>query len=358
MSLVELPELQQPPVLLETLQDIAEKVKIDFSDFSVEHPDYKPSCYPGEVVARFKKLPDKLQTNLLQSHLQSFLYGIYYNASLRSQIAETDAPPVLHENTHIMGLDPTFYGQLHENNRGQGYFDPGWVVLKQEDDGTLAVRRTTLTVHIDRSKHLSESEREARVGDTVSILMPRNLVQNGFYMAVGNSGIHFHGADLVRIYVNVTPKGAIVLMRQLTEQLNARSIPFTFKLLYDPKNYTRFDSGVLYFSGSNYEAVRSVMQDIYCADSSYFQSDIPLFTKPLAPGIALAEEPNQKFAERESFGLNRCHIIASAMVATHQQGNDSVQARVDAIVENFALLGLSIDRPYLNPGSDDIYLPL
>jgi hypothetical protein len=70
-----------------------------------------------------------------------------------------------------------------------------------------------------------------------------------------------------------------------------------------PKDYGRHDSGVLYFDKSDYEVVREVLQVLYGENQSYFQPEVPLFTMQLAPGLGLAEEPDQKFADRESFGM-------------------------------------------------------
>jgi hypothetical protein len=72
--------------LLETLEDIVKKIEIK-PDFSVHHPDYKPLELPLEVVERFQKMPKQMQQKYLSLQLRSFLYGIYYNGSLRSVLA-------------------------------------------------------------------------------------------------------------------------------------------------------------------------------------------------------------------------------------------------------------------------------
>jgi len=41
--------------------------------------------------------------------------------------------------------------------------------------------------------------------------------------------------------------------------------------------------------------------------------------KLLAPGLALAEEPNQKFTAQESFGMNRCQIITNGFLEAWQK---------------------------------------
>jgi hypothetical protein len=182
-------------------------------------------------------------------------------------------------------------------------------------------------------------------------------------MAVGNAGAenHKHSSEppqLVRVYFSLTPEGAVAVMANLTQHLNAISMPFTFKVLYNPGDYNRYDSGVLYFDKQDYQLVREVLQKVYIENKSHFQSEIPLFTKLLAPGLGLAEEPDSKFATQESFGMNRCQIVANGLLEAWHQGDDSPEAKMKAIFQHFSLLELDWQRAYLNAKSDDIYTPL
>ncbi len=217
-----------------------------------------------------------------------------------------------------------------------------------------------LRLHIHRDKHLSPAEKSAIVGDIVAIRLPKNRVQNGFYMAVGNQGFtHLENEPknsvTVRIYFNFTPEGAVGVMGTLTQQLNDLAIPFSFKVLYNPQDYGRHDSGVLYFDKPDYQQVKTTLQDIYLTNQSYFHREIPLFTMQLAPGLSLAEEPNQKFVEKESFGMNRCQIIANGLLKAWYQGDNSIDGRMQAINTEFSHLGIDLAKAYLNAGSEDIY---
>ncbi|NER06070.1 MAG: hypothetical protein F6K17_27525 [Okeania sp. SIO3C4] len=369
MQLLEFPSHHFPTGvtgrLKEVLSDIVERVEIS-SDFCISHPEYKPLDLPAEVVARFQALPKQMRDKYLSLQLRSFLYGIYYNGSMQTFLAldsEENGRPLDLENNTFLGVEMEFYLQLEESNKGEGYFDSGWLILREENDGTLAVTKNGLRLHIEREKHLQESHKAAFVGDSVAILMPKNLVQNGFYMAVGNLGTQSQvesesQSGTVRVYFNVTPEGAVAVMGSLTEKLNQVAVPFSFKVLYNPADYERYDSGVLYFDKSNYELVRQVLSDVYGENKSYFQSEIPLFTMELAPGLGLAEEPDKKFASQESFGMNRCQIIANGLLTAWQQGDNSTEGKMKAILEQFSLLGIDLQHPYLNANSEDIYKKL
>ncbi|MEA5626812.1 T3SS effector HopA1 family protein [Nostoc sp. UHCC 0251] len=347
-----------PNRVLDSLQDIANHVQIQ-SNFCISHPAYKPFEISTEVVTRFQRIPSDLQNKYLSLQLQSFLYGIYYNGSMQAALAE-DASLALHqnlENNTFLGVDLEFYDRLHKSNTGEGYFDPGWQVLRQESDGSLAVRKDGLTLHIERDRHLKPTEQSAIAGSLVAIRMPRNLVQNGFYMAVSDAGPDTY-PQTVRVYFNLTPEGAIALMESLTRQLNQIRIPFAFKVLYNPSDYGRYDSGVLYFEKSNYEVIRQVLKSFYAEMLSYFRTEVPLFTKLLAPGIALAEEPDFKFAESESFGMNRCQIVANGLLSARQKEDESPETRMAFIRQHFSMFGIDWQRAYLNANSEDIYTPL
>ena len=342
------------------LEDIVNQVEIR-ADFSVRHPDYKPLELPEEATIRFQKMPEQMQQKYLSLQLRSFLYGIYYSGSMRQALAidaQEDNLPLDLENNTVLGVDLEFYNRIHNSNSGQGYFEPGWSILKEEEDSHLVVKKNGLKLHIERERHLQLEDQNTVIGDTVAIKMPKNGVQKGFYVSFSNTRTNLHqdNSTLVRIYFNLTSDGAVAVMGSLTQQLNEQNLPFDFKVLYNPQDYQRHDSGVLYFDKSNYEQVHQILQRIYQEHQPHFKAEVPLFTLPLAPGLALAEEPDQKFAERESFGMNRCQIIANGLLEAWHQGRNLPDEKIQAIFEQFSLSDIDSNHTYLNANSEDIYL--
>lgn len=339
-----------------SLQDIVNNIHIE-SNFCIRHPNYKPLQLPTEAVERFERLPYSLQMKYLNLQLQNFLYGIYYNGFLQAALAPTEdsKTPQHHENNTFLGVDLVFYERLHDSNNGEGYFDSGWLVVRQEDD-SFVVAKGGLTLWVG-DRHL-QPEVVPLVGEEIAIRLPRNRVQNGFYMAVGDAGPPSDEEQLTRIYFNLSPEGAVAVMDSLTRQLNKIALPFLFKVLYDPAYYKRHDSGVLYFAKSHYAAIRKVLQQVYAEHQAHFRTQVPLFTKFLAPGLAIAEEPDLKFAEQESFGMNRCQIVASGLLLARENNDESPQKRMVAILQQFSSLELDLNRSYLNANSEDIYIPL
>lgn len=353
--------LEIPEPLGSQLQDMIHHLQIE-QNWCIRHPNYKPLELPAESISRFQHLPKDIQNKYLTLLLCNFLYGIYYNGSLRMSLApNSDATNLAAlqdlDNTNYLGVDLNFYDRLHESNQGTGYFSPNWCVLREESDGSVAVSQGGLTLHIQRDRHLENPEQLLCVGDVIAIRLPRNLVQNGFYMAIGNAG-QYRDEAVVRVYFNVTAEGAVAVMETLTQRFNAALLPFAFKALYNPSDYHRYDAAVLYFDKAQYEIVQPILQNIYQEHQAHFGEAIPLFTKQLAPGLGLAEEPDFSFAEQESFGMNRCQIVANGLLEAWHQGNSSPEGRLDAIVRHFSLLNVDLQRPYLNRASEDIYTPL
>lgn len=343
------------------LHDITHKIEIQ-SYYSVNHLDYQAVELPGEVTSHFQKFPSDVQRKYLNVQLRNFLYGIYYNASLKRFLASNTETTNLElsnnlENNTFLGVDMAFYNRLHQSNSGEGHFSLKWRVVREEADGALAVSKDGLTLHVERDRHLLPQNQDAKIGDLVAVKMPKNLVQNGFYMAVSNQRNERH-QNTVRAYFNFTPEGSVVVMNSITTQLNAVPVSFEYKTLYNPQDYGRYDSGVLYFEKHDYETIHSVLENIYAEHQSHFKPEVPLFTKQVAPGLAIAEEPNNKFVERESFGQNRCQIVAHGLVEAWQQGQDSPEDRMALIKQQFDMHEIDLERPYLNAHSEDIYREL
>lgn len=349
-----------PAPLQISLQAIVNQVEIE-SYHRIKHPGYKTVELPESVVSRFEQLPLEIQKNHLSQQLRNFIYGIYYNGALKgaSDVDQTNLAANQNlENNSLFGVDLAFYERLNRSNKGTGYWSHDWLVIKEEADGTLALHKQGLTLHVDRNIYLPPENQAVTVGNLVAIKMPKNLVQNAFYMAIANTSKPQNPQNLARVYFNLTPDGAVAVMEALTTQLNAISIPFSFKALYNPSDYGRYDSAVLYFDKSNYQTIRPILERTYVENQTHFNEQVPLFTKLLAPGLACAEEPDQKFAEQESFGTNRSQIIANGLLDAWEQGDNTLDGRMASILQNFSLRQIRLRYPYLNPNSEDIYTPL
>jgi hypothetical protein len=347
---------------MDCLEDIVNNIQIQ-SDFCISHPSYENLELPSDWLERFQQLSEEVRQKYLSAQLRNFIYNIYFKGERStSSISEKSSISLSSEsnleNNSLWGQNLSFYKPLHHSNSGQGYFDPGWSILREEGNRDLVVQKDGLTLHVRCQQHLQPQSQLAEVGDLVAIQMPRNLLEQGFYIAVSNAGLIDRNSKSVYIYFNCSSEGAIALMKAITDRLNQIEIAFTFKVLSDPSDYWRYDSGVLYFERDNYQAVRAILEIVYRENRSHFDEAVPIFTKFLAPGLGLAEVPASQQNTQDKFGMHRCQIVADGLLEAWKKGKESPVDRIDAIRQNFSRLKLQWQHPYLNAKSKDIYVPL
>lgn len=344
-----------PNSTLNILNEIVTYVQIR-SDFQIQHPRYQPLNLPDAVVDRYRQLPQTLQRRYQCQKLRDYLYDIYFSheqdLATDNDHAQTNKIPL--QNDSIQGINRIFYQQIQDANQGKGYFDPDWQITAATQTH-LMVQKQGLTVQIDPSYHLSSKKRTAQIGDKVAIRLPKHRLENGFYVAVSNAGMVSEQALSLEIYFNVNETGAVALMHSLTQTLNERQIAFTLKLLYDPTDYKRYDAGTLCVERDRYPDIAPLLKTAYQQIQSELSSAVPLFTKPLAPGLGLAEEPEAHLAD---FGLHRCQLVAKGLLTAWENGDETPNQRLNYIHQQFAQSQINLQFAYLNPGSTDIYLPL
>lgn len=174
--------------------------------------------------------------------------------------------------------------------------------------------------------------------------------QPGWYLAIGARPAP--GINWLRLYWNVTPQGAVALTEAATAILNNLLVPFRLKVLLDT-SVRRRDAAVLYLPVFLWSAARPVV-DTVCArleGTGHIQPDTPLFTKQLSSGVSLAEDPQTGL----SFGIHRSGLVAHSLIKSYMRAHDHEDEQWADLNDEFAKIGLSLARPYLNARSRDIY---
>jgi hypothetical protein len=116
--------------------------------------------------------------------------------------------------------------------------------------------------------------------------------------------------------------------------------------------FNRTDSAVLFLNKRFYRIVAELLVDIYEEIKDSLGAETPLFSKQVAPGIGLAEDPNNG----ESFGMNRCRILAEGIWNGYTKGLQTLEARLDEVARQFGFYGIALESPYLNAGAIDQYI--
>jgi HopA1 effector protein family len=256
---------------------------------------------------------------------------------------------------HRPGPSP-FVDELSRANRGRGSREPGWTVVRTEDDGRIVVRRGGLSLWA-RPEEVSGgpgddggAEPGRAEGAEISVALPSELrrLSPGFYMALGDVGLDL-GEPLVRHYWNLESAGGAALIAAGTGVLNQAGVPFRLKVAIEPASYDRCDAGVLYTPRRGLATVAALLPTIRGAVAAHLRPGAPALTKPLAEGLAVADDP----PGGDSFGLHRCGLLADGAIAAFERGIATGPERLAAVEAHFEEAGVSFERPYLNADSAD-----
>jgi HopA1 effector protein family len=244
--------------------------------------------------------------------------------------------------------------ELVEANTGQERWEAGWRIAQALPSGQVAVQRNGLSRLLWPGEFFSPEGGAPRPGNEVHVFCRKHskALQPGFYFVFGETlSDQQDESSFVRLYWNVQESGVLELVRGMTGALNRFQVPFRFKCLTRAGLYARSDAAVLYFAKRLYPVVAELLQDVYPSVAPCLRTDTPLFSRSLAPGLGLAEDPGND----ESFGSHRCRLVAQAIWDAYALGRQTVEAWVEAIEKLFERNGLTLEAPYLNRGSLDSY---
>jgi hypothetical protein len=207
-------------------------------------------------------------------------------------------------------IDPRdFLRLLARANHGTGAWQSGWVVRALRDDGGVIAESEGVRFWI-ASDQFRAARTPVQPGDRVQVRVPsdyRQLVP-GFYMATGDAD-DSDDSPIVRIYWNISARGALPLMGHITQELNRARLPFRFKAPLDPRDYGRSDAAVLYLPIAHFASAMPILARITAAVRPLMGAETSLFSRRCEPGVALAEDPG----DGSSFGQHRARLIADAL---------------------------------------------
>lgn len=327
-------------VLIKVIESITIQSQVNFSWFG----------------RSMNNLPARTQQSLSHESAREYLFTTLatrlYLDFYRHGVAVSEG---MKESASPIRMDRTpFIESLSASNTGIGFWSDGWGVHEIKD-GTVVVCLNGLKVWVNSDFVLASESSSIDIGNMVQVKMPNESVtaSPGFYMVFGNQPLDTQSSvvNTLRIYWNVTSDGAPDLIFYITEMLNKDGIPFQFKVLNNPSLYQRCDAGVLYISSNDYIKVSEIITIIYPKIVNSLKSGTPAFTKRLADGIALAEDPDNN----KSFGMHRCELFAEGMIRAYENNISEPDKVLQLIADYFTEICFDLDQPFLNPDKRDIY---
>ena len=299
-----------------------------------------------------REVPASPDGQALRAALESDLYEHLY-----TRPADRFPPPAsddLARRDHLAACSAA--------NSGTGTWEAGWTIRNVDDDGQVAVSKDGLTFWVARPGLRAPGD-APRPGDTCRVRVGKELrhLIPGFYVAIGDADSRAplppvewgRGREIpanpapVRYYWHLTPAAAAPFLKETTTRLNAAAIPFRAKVLADPASYRRADAGVLYLARHDLDRAATILAAIHEAIAPGLRLEVPLFTRPLADGLGVAEDPGDDL----SFGEHRCRLAARALWRSFDQGDPTPAARAITLAATFREAGLDPIRPHLEPGS-------
>jgi hypothetical protein len=242
-------------------------------------------------------------------------------------------------------LEDEFARELHGANRTQKSWTPGFTLVGPHERGL----KVTSPGGVERIVKKGEF-RPGTNGGPGWVRVEKGTAEMlpGWYQGRGTEDHQAVVGPTVRVYWNVCAAGAAPLMTVLSSRLNGAKIPFHLKALTDRQRYTRPDAAVLYVAKDDWRRAAPELVAAHSELGKYLKDGAPLFTFPVGSGVALAEDPGSG----ESFGTDRCSLVAEGLWDAFVDGRSSDAELEDAVMSRFRSRGIPPETPYLRHGSD------
>ncbi len=301
----------------------------------------------GGAVTRVPELEDlREQASTLVGTLAQVLYEQVFARSFDSA-GRTIAPAK---------PDRSLVKTLRAANTSRNRWEGGWVIEPGVGTDRYVVRRNREARLVHPGEFVLDDPQgwPPAAGARARLRVPREArrLQDGYYVALGETLPDIDNAfDLVRLYWNARLGGAAALVHSLTMLLNRFRIPFRLECLAIPAHYDRVDSAVLSVSKRYFPITAQLIADSWPQLTPQLLEETPLFARPLAPGLAVAED----LEEGESFGGLRCVLLAEGLWDAHVARVQSDADRLACVAERFSAAGFSLEQAHLNAGSTHVF---
>jgi hypothetical protein len=141
-------------------------------------------------------------------------------------------------------------------------------------------------------------------------------------------------------------------VRTVTKRLGALRTTYSLKLPSDAGGYGRADAAVLFLPDGVIGALAPDLKAIHGEVEAWLEPPTPALTRPLARGLALAEDPGH---ENESFGTHRCRVLAQAALRAVGRAGGNEDHLLRALIDGLAAAGVSAARPHLRTATSADY---
>jgi hypothetical protein len=300
--------------------------------------------------------PAESDTGLLEV-LSRVIYQEYYIAGIDDDARDIQPISAAAKERHQKeSRDGHFESRLSDANSTVEGFDYGWTVESIENDGSLCATKGNLTRKVFPGGYINGDLQQSPplVGQKIHLFRWKEKLatERDYYFAFGQTSGHGTPSGGVRLYFNTSAKGAITLMKLITEKLNHLKVPFDLKCLAAPAGFeARSDNFILYLSREHVNFCFQILPDIHSRVSDHLRNAVPMFTLRIAKGVSFAESPPNV---AESFGESRSKVIAAILADLYGQGIAKSEWPTE-LVARLEQRNFDPDQFHLNPRSKYFY---
>jgi hypothetical protein len=241
--------------------------------------------------------------------------------------------------------DPRFVRRVRNLLGSRAYWEGGWEIVGRTDSGQWLVERDDLVLTVG---HEELSGTRGRVRVRFPAERPRAV--SGWFSVTGVRGPAVRAVPLAAVHLNLRPDSAAAVFTDLVSGLDALHVRFTARVLNHPAAYGRPDSAVVVAPREQLPLVARSVLGLHPRARDGFGDAVPGFTRALAPGVAIADEPPVP----GGIGRHRCRVIAAGLLAA---GDVPPAARLAAVLRSLAAERLDPSALHLEPGNADFDLP-
>jgi len=302
------------------------------------------SHYNGELVVNSSELMDIKKAT---RQITDFIYKTYYSkqGSL-SKGKLFDEITIETDDSFLMKLSTIYSEKMQESNN--------WIVIEKISEHNFKVFKQDITLTIDKNIHLPINERtiNLRKGDVITILFSCHFpnISHGFYVFKSDMGEIDISLGIGRLYFNLNFEYAVDFSKGLLSLLYSNKLKFDYKIFKNLRTQYRVDSAVLYFSLNDYNQILKLIMPFIFSNPQMFNDEVSVFHNTVAKGVGFAEEPIEKH-EHESYGLNRCRIIAETIYDSLNVIESTGIIPFENFEKKFMQKNINLDKMFLNPNS-------
>ena len=235
---------------------------------------------------------------------------------------------------------------LRRSHAGSERWDSGWVVAAATA-ATLTVVREGAVREVAPPDYVNTVRPGVppAPGEAVAIVERSDWLDPSGWWAAASARHGFPETDAVRVYCSAPVAAVAPAIAALTGALDAAGIAWGLKAPPDAAGYHRRDPVVATLARADWARFAPHLGEAGARLAGVLRPELPPLAKPLALGLAVAEDPGGG----RSFGELRCGQVAAALTADVLEAADPVEALASAL----QAAGVDPARPHLLESHDE-----